>query len=182
MAEEIHLEPPSPVRSQKKTSFHRASSAHSEQQPGWGQGSFLPTPHPDGRVSAASSWSLLSFWHWLKEPPSSRQRVLHCLAEVHSLGLRRRSQGPRANMDRVVLKARSSVSSVSVSLLPRSRHRFAPSDQTRRLETLPDYRVASEVQVTPLADRYPACIRCAERSRVHSVHLALHGFSVGFSR
>src|SRR5262245_63830811 len=107
MAEEIHLEPPSPVRSQKKTSFHRESSAHSEQQPGWGQGSFLPAPHPDGRVSAASGWSLLSFWHRLEgtTPESPTCPPLPCRGS--SLGLRRRSQGPRADMDRVVLKARS---------------------------------------------------------------------------
>lgn len=66
---EVHLELQSPVRCQGRISFHRASSAHSEQQPGWGQGLLLPTPHPDGRVSAASSWSLLSFWHRLREPP-----------------------------------------------------------------------------------------------------------------
>ena len=107
MEREVHLEPPSPVRCQGRISFHRASYAHSEQQPGWGQDSCCPSPHPDGRVSAASSWSLLSFWHRLEEPPSNRQRVLHCLAEVHSLGLRRRSQKPRADMDRVVLEARS---------------------------------------------------------------------------
>ena len=69
MKREVHPELQSPVRCQGRISFHRASSAHSEQQPGWGQGFLLPTPHPDGRVSAASSWSLLSFWHRLREPP-----------------------------------------------------------------------------------------------------------------
>ena len=46
MEHEIHLEPPSPVRCQKRTSFHRASSAHSEQQPGWGQDFLCPHPIP----------------------------------------------------------------------------------------------------------------------------------------
>ena len=63
------LVPPSILRSQRTTA-------------GMGPRLCVPSPHPDGRVSAASSWSLLSFWHRLKEPPSNRQRVLHCLAEV----------------------------------------------------------------------------------------------------
>ena len=50
------LVPPSILRSQRTTA-------------GMGPGLFLPSPHPDGRVSAASSWSLLSFWHRLREPP-----------------------------------------------------------------------------------------------------------------
>ena len=43
---ELHLEPPSPVRSQGRISFHRVSSAHSEQQPGWGQSFHRSHPIP----------------------------------------------------------------------------------------------------------------------------------------
>ena len=46
MEHELHLEPPSPVRCQGRISFHRASSAHSEQQPGWGQDFVCPHPIP----------------------------------------------------------------------------------------------------------------------------------------
>lgn len=122
MKREVHLEPPSPVRCQGRSSFHRGSSAHSEQQPGRGQDSSWSSPRPDGRVSAASGWSLLSSWHRPREPPHGRQRVLHCLAEVHSSGLRRRSRRPRADMDRVVLEARSQSRTFRTEvLLPRGR-------------------------------------------------------------
>ena len=46
MEHEIHLEPPSPVQCQERISFHRVSSAHSEQQPGWGQDFVCPHPIP----------------------------------------------------------------------------------------------------------------------------------------
>lgn len=89
---------------------------------GTGPGLLWSSPRPDGRVSAASGWSLLSFWHRPREPPQGRQRVLHCLAEVHSSGLRRRSRRPRADMDRVVLEARSQSRTFRTEvLLPRGR-------------------------------------------------------------
>ena len=90
---EEDLVPPSILRSQRTTA-------------GMGPRLCVPSPHPDGRVSAASGWSLLSFWHWLWKPTGPPTcPPLPCRG--FSLGLRHRSQGPRANMDRVVLKARS---------------------------------------------------------------------------
>jgi hypothetical protein len=87
------LVPPSTLRSQRTTA-------------GMGPGLCVSSPHPDGRVSAASSWSLLSSWHRFRNHPKPPTcPPLPCRGS--SLGLRRRSQGPRANMDRVVLKARS---------------------------------------------------------------------------
>lgn len=106
MGNEVHLEPPSPVRCQGRTSFHRASSAHSEQQPGWGRGFFSPHPIP-----AAESVLHLAGRFFPpgidsgNHPGSPTCPPLPCRGS--SLGLRRRSQGPRADMDRVVLEARS---------------------------------------------------------------------------
>src|SRR6185503_13885474 len=138
MEHEIHLEPPSPVRCQGRISFHRVSSAHSEKQPGWGQDSSWSSPHPDGRVSATSGWSLLSSWHRPREPPHGRQRVLHCLAEVPPWGC---VAAPKDH-------ARTWIASY-LKLAP-SLRRFepkpyfheadycpAPGDHTRRPETFP---------------------------------------------
>jgi hypothetical protein len=126
MEHEIHLEPPSPVRCQGRISFHRVSSAHSEQQPGWGQDSSCSFT-PSRRPSQCCIWLVASFLLALTlgtTPWSPTCPPLPCRGS--SLGLRRRSQGPRAYMERVVLEARSQSQAFRAeALLPRGRL-FAP--------------------------------------------------------
>jgi len=119
------LVPPSILRSQRTAA-------------GMGPGVLLPSPHPGGRVSAASSWSLLSSWHRPWEPPR--------IANVSSTALQRflpgfasplpgttRGHGPR--------RTRSSLPVSGVSSSSLYFHEadccLAPGDQTRRPETFP---------------------------------------------
>ena len=139
MEREIHLEPPSPVRCQGRISFHRASSAHSEQQPGWGQDSswsFTPSRRP----SQCCIWLVASFLLALTlgtTPWSPTCPPLPCRGSLPGFASplpgTTRGHGPRRTRSSLPVSGVSSRSPTSTrpTVCP------APGDHTRKPETFP---------------------------------------------